>query len=52
MGANFAVTEGTLIAAMVSQRFVLDVHPSARVVPEATVTLRPRYGLPMAVRGR
>jgi hypothetical protein len=45
MGANFALVEATLIATMVTQRFVLDV-PAACVVPEATVTLRPRYGLP------
>jgi len=52
VGANFALMEATLIAAMVSQRLVLDPDPTARVVPEATVTLRPRYGLPMAVRWR
>jgi cytochrome P450 len=52
VGANFALMEATLIAAMVSQRFVLDPHPRDPVVPEATVTLRPRHGLPMAVRCR
>jgi cytochrome P450 len=44
--------EAALITAMMSQRFRLDVHPEARVVPDATVTLRPRYGLSMAVRRR
>jgi cytochrome P450 len=52
VGANFALMEATLIAAMLSQRFVLDADPETPVVPEATVTLRPRYGLPMTVRGR
>jgi hypothetical protein len=39
MGANFALLEASVIATMVTQRFVLDV-PAACVVPEATVTLR------------
>jgi cytochrome P450 len=52
VGANFALMEGTLIAAMVSQRFSLDLVPGAPVRPEATVTLRPRYGLPMTMRRR
>src|SRR5437588_935435 len=50
VGANFALMEATLIAAMVSQRVTLDLVPGAPVKPEATVTLRPRYGLPMTMR--
>ena len=38
--------------AMISQRFVLDAVPDARIVPEPTVTLRPRYGMPMTLRAR
>lgn len=52
VGANFALMEGTLIAAMVAQRFTLDLVDGAPVQPEATVTLRPRYGLPMTLRRR
>jgi cytochrome P450 len=52
VGANFALMEATLIAAMVSQRVTLDLVPGAPVRPEATVTLRPRYGLPMTMRRR
>jgi cytochrome P450 len=52
VGAGFALIEATLIAAMVAQRFVLEVQPGAEVVPEATVTLRPRHGLPMTLRPR
>jgi cytochrome P450 len=50
IGAMFALIEGTLIAAMVAQRYELDLPPEAHVVPSATVTLRPRGGLPMTVR--
>ena len=52
VGASFALLETTLIAAMVAQRFTLDLEPGADVVPEPTVTLRPRHGLPMVVRPR
>jgi cytochrome P450 len=52
VGATFALVEAALIAAMVAQRFVLDLQPGARIVPEPTVTLRPRHGLPMTVRAR
>jgi cytochrome P450 len=44
--------EGTLIAAMVAQRLTLDLVDAAPVQPEATVTLRPRHGLPMTLRRR
>ena len=52
VGANFALMEGTLIAAMLAQRFALDLVDGAPVQPEATVTLRPRHGLPMKMRRR
>lgn len=47
-----SVLDGHGIGAMVSQRVVLDGFPGAQVQPEATVTLRPRHGLPMAVHWR
>jgi hypothetical protein len=37
---------------MVSQRFTLELQDATPVLPEATVTLRPRHGLPMVVRAR
>ena len=52
VGATFAMLEATLIAAMISQRLDLDLVPDAPIIPEATVTLRPRHGLPMTVRPR
>jgi cytochrome P450 len=44
--------EASLITAMIAQRFRLDLVPGARVVPETTVTLRPRHGLPMTLHHR
>ncbi len=52
VGAGFAQMEATLLLAMIAQRFTLDLVPGARVTPEATVTLRPRNGLPMILRRR
>lgn len=52
VGAGFSIMEATLIAAMIAQRFELDLVPGTRVQPEPTVTLRPRDGLPMTVRRR
>lgn len=52
IGSSFALLEATLITAMMSQRFAFDLVPGHRVEPEATLTLRPRYGLRMIGRRR
>lgn len=52
IGTSFALMEGTLIAAMMSQRFVYDLVPGHPVEPEATLTLRPRNGVKMVARRR
>lgn len=51
-GKSFAVIEGTLVTAMMSQRFTYELVAGFPVVPEATLTLRPRHGLPMIARRR
>lgn len=51
-GKSFAVMEGVLVTAMMSRRFTFDVVPGHPVVPEATLTLRPRHGLRMLARRR
>ncbi len=52
IGSSFALMETTLIAAMMSRRFVYDLVPGHRVEPEATLTLRPRNGVRMVARSR
>jgi cytochrome P450 len=52
IGTSFALMETTLIAAMMSQRFVYDLVPGHPVEPEATLTLRPRHGVKMIARRR
>jgi cytochrome P450 len=50
IGNNFAMLEAQLVLAMVAQRHRLDLVPGHPVVPEAWVTLRPRYGLQMTLQ--
>ena len=52
IGSSFATMESVLITAMLSQQFVFDLAPGHPVEPEATLTLRPRYGLKMIARRR
>jgi cytochrome P450 len=51
IGNTFALTEATLVLAVIAQRFQLDLVPGHPVVPEPLVTLRPRFGLRMRLRG-
>lgn len=52
IGKGFALLEGTLILAALGQRYRLRLAPAARVEPQPLLTLRPRFGLPMAVESR
>jgi cytochrome P450 len=52
IGKTFAMIEATLVTALMSRRFVYDLKPGHPVVPEATLTLRPRHGLKMIARRR
>jgi cytochrome P450 len=52
IGSSFALMEGALVAAIMSQRFVYDLVPGHPVEPEATLTLRPRHGLLATARRR
>lgn len=52
IGTSFALMETTLITAMMSQRFTYDLVPGHPVEREATLTLRPRYGIKMVARRR
>ncbi len=52
IGKSFALMEGALVTAIMSQRFVFDLVAGHPVEPEATLTLRPRHGLRMIARRR
>jgi len=50
IGNAFALMEAHLILATVAQRYRLHLVPGHTVEPEALLTLRPRYGLPMMLK--
>lgn len=52
VGQGFALMEATLLAAMIAQRFTLDLVPGLVPGTDPSVTLRPRGGLPMVFRPR
>jgi cytochrome P450 len=49
IGSSFAIMEAQLILATVAQRYRLRLVSGHPVVPEAKLTLRPRYGMPMTL---
>src|SRR5262245_33908110 len=52
IGSIFALREATLAVAAITRNFELEVKPRHIVWPVHRITLRPRGGLPMLVRGR
>ncbi len=50
IGNSFAMMEATLLLAMIMQKFRLDLVPGHPVVPQPTITLRPKYGMKMKRR--
>lgn len=52
IGEGFAWMEGTLVLAMVAQRFALRLAPGATAEVEALLTLRPKHGMPMRIHRR
>jgi cytochrome P450 len=52
IGQSFALMEAALILSAVARRFQLRLAPDAKIEPVPTITLRPRYGVPMIVSRR
>lgn len=52
IGASFATMEIKIVLATMLQRFHLELPSGARVDPRVAITMAPRGGLPMTVRGR
>jgi cytochrome P450 len=52
IGAGFAMMEVALLLATIAQRYRFSLAPGANVVPLYSVTLRPKYGLPMTLHRR
>lgn len=52
IGNSFALMEATLVLATIAQRFRFTLLPDPPVVPLASITLRPRHGLPVRLLSR
>jgi len=52
IGEPFAWMEGVMILATLAQRWRFRLDPTARVAPQALITLRPRHGMPMRTEAR
>src|SRR5499427_612913 len=52
IGNSFALMEATLILATIAQKFRLRLVPDQPVVPLASITLRPRYGVRVVLESR
>jgi len=52
IGSSFAVMEATLLLAMIAKRFRLELASGRRVIPQPSVTLRPRGGIEMRLKKR
>jgi len=52
IGSMFALMEGTLVLAAVAQQFRLILMPGAQIVPMASITLRPKNGVPVRLQKR
>lgn len=52
VGQGFALLEGVLLAAMLTQRLRFDLAPAVKIQSDVAITLRPRDGMPMVMRER
>jgi cytochrome P450 len=52
IGEHFAWMEGILVLATIARDWHFTLEPGARVVPQATITLRPAGGIPMRMHRR
>ncbi|HEY9283034.1 MAG TPA: cytochrome P450, partial [Pyrinomonadaceae bacterium] len=52
IGQHFAMAEMLIVVATLAQRFRLRLAPGRAVVPEASISLRPREGVPMILHER
>ena len=50
IGNEFSLLEATIILAMVTQRYELNLAPGIHIVPDSSFTLRPRDGVQVTLR--
>jgi len=52
IGMQFALIEGPIVLATILQRFRIELIPNQQVIPDATFTLRPKFGLKVILHSR
>ncbi|MFY0541831.1 cytochrome P450 [Nannocystis pusilla] len=52
IGNHFTLLEGTLVLAMIAQRFRLSLSARARIAQEFQITMRPRHGVLVRVEAK
>ena len=52
IGMAFAMQEAMIMLATIARRWRLTLRPGHEVIPQASITLRPRGGLPMKLERR
>jgi cytochrome P450 len=52
IGNSFALMEGSLVLATILQQLKVELVPGQTIVPDPTFTLRPKYGVRVALRRR
>jgi cytochrome P450 len=52
IGNHFSLLEGTLVLAMIAQRFRFTLSARARIEPEFQITMRPGRGVLVRVAGK
>jgi cytochrome P450 len=52
IGNSFAMMEAVLLMVTILQKFRLDLVPDHPVLPQASITLRPKFGMKMNLKKR
>ncbi len=52
IGKGFALMEAVLLLATIAQKFELTLVPDHPIVPQASITLRPLYGVKVTLKQR
>ena len=52
IGNNFALMEGVMILAMITQKYRMDLVAGSKIDAAMTLTLRPKYGVPITLNRR
>ncbi len=52
IGESFAIMEGVLIIAIIFSKYDVELTPGQKIVPNALITIRPKYGMKVNLKKR